>query len=234
MLVKAQLHVHSTLSACCDKENTLNNIVNMCALLGVKILALSDHNSCRNFLALEKLCKQKGILAVPATEVTTAEEIHVLCLFNDYKDVRLLCEDIYSSLLKVKTNLKIYNPQNVLDEFDNITETEPNLLSVASSYGIYEIFDKVKELNGIAIPAHVDRETNSIISVLGAFPDDLNIKCVEITPYCNEELKERLKSKYNVIISSDAHCLQELCKADDFYIDVDEITSSALIKRLSL
>ena len=170
MLVKAQLHVHSTLSACCDKENTLNNIVNMCALLGIKILALSDHNSCRNFLPFDKLCKQKGILAVPAMEVTTAEEIHVLCLFNHYEDAKLLCDDIYNSLIKVKTNAILYNPQNVLDEFDNVTETEQYLLSVASSYGIYELFDKVKKLNGIAIPAHVDRETNSIISVLGTIP----------------------------------------------------------------
>jgi PHP family Zn ribbon phosphoesterase len=234
MLVKAQLHVHSTLSACCDKENTLNNIVNMCALLGVKILALSDHNSCRNFLTLEKLCKQKGILAVPATEVTTAEEIHVLCLFNNYDDVRVLCEDIYASQLKVKTNLNIYNAQNVLDEFDNITETEPYLLSVASSYGIYELFDRVKQLDGLAIPAHVDRETNSIISVLGAIPDDLDIRCVEITPCCDEELKQKLKNKYNVIVSSDAHCLEELCKTDDFYIDLEEISTTALIKRLKL
>ena len=98
MLVKTDLHVHSVLSACADKDNTVNNIVNLGVLLDTRILALSDHNSCLNFPAFKQVCVANGILAVPAMEVTTAEEIHVLCLFKDYQDAKTLNDEIFDSL----------------------------------------------------------------------------------------------------------------------------------------
>ena len=42
------LHTHSCLSPCGDNDMTPNNLVNMAALLGCEILAVTDHNTCRN------------------------------------------------------------------------------------------------------------------------------------------------------------------------------------------
>ncbi|MEG1996651.1 MAG: PHP domain-containing protein, partial [Oscillospiraceae bacterium] len=60
---------------------TPNNIINMASLLGLDVIAVSDHNSAKNLPAVFKLGKKAGITVIPAIEVTTAEEVHVLCLF---------------------------------------------------------------------------------------------------------------------------------------------------------
>ena len=91
--------------------------------------------------------------------------------------------------------------------------------------------DRVNELGGMAIPAHVDRDSFSVISVLGDIPDDLNVRCVEVTSRCPQSLLERLKQKYNLIQSSDAHCLEDLV-SNEFYLDLDRMSINALFERL--
>ena len=39
------LHMHSCLSPCGDMDMTPNNIVNMAKLLGLDVIALTDHNT---------------------------------------------------------------------------------------------------------------------------------------------------------------------------------------------
>jgi len=46
------LHIHSALSPCASDDMTPNNIVNMCVLKGLDIIAVTDHNSARNVEAL--------------------------------------------------------------------------------------------------------------------------------------------------------------------------------------
>ena len=73
------LHIHSCLSPCGDKDMTVNNIVNMAALKGLHLIALTDHNSCRNCPAFLQVAEAAGILAVPGMEINTSEEIHAVC-----------------------------------------------------------------------------------------------------------------------------------------------------------
>ena len=46
------LHIHSCLSPCGDDDMTPANIAGMAALKGLDVIALTDHNSCRNCPAL--------------------------------------------------------------------------------------------------------------------------------------------------------------------------------------
>lgn len=48
---------------------------------------------------------------------------------------------------------------------------------------------------------------------------------------CDESVYREYAKKYNVIRSSDAHCLEDLCK-NEFYLDVDRMSAKALIERL--
>ena len=50
------LHIHSCLSPCGDGDMTVNNIVHMAQLKGLQIIALTDHNSCKNVPAILKMC----------------------------------------------------------------------------------------------------------------------------------------------------------------------------------
>ena len=59
------LHIHSCLSPCGDNDNTPNNIVGMGVLAGLQIMALTDHNTCRNCPAFFEAAKKQGIIPVP-------------------------------------------------------------------------------------------------------------------------------------------------------------------------
>ena len=77
------LHIHSCLSPCGDSMMTPANIVNMAHLKGLDIIAITDHNSTRNAGAAIKAATGLPLTVIPGIEVTTAEEIHVVCLFPD-------------------------------------------------------------------------------------------------------------------------------------------------------
>ena len=81
MLIPYDLHIHSCLSPCGEEEMTPNNIVGMAQLLELGMIAVADHNTARQLPAIEQLAREAGVLLVPAIEVTTAEEAHVLSFF---------------------------------------------------------------------------------------------------------------------------------------------------------
>ena len=79
-------HIHSCLSPCADNDMTPGNIAGMAALAGLQIVALTDHNSCRNCPAFFAAAKKYGIIPIAGMELTTAEDIHVVCLFERLDD----------------------------------------------------------------------------------------------------------------------------------------------------
>lgn len=170
MRVRVDLHVHSVLSACCSRENTVVNIVNMSKLLGTRFLGVADHNSCLNFPAINELCQKEGIVAVPAMEVTTAEEIHVLCLFRDFPSAKTLSDEIAAGLPEIPLDLRFYHPQCVSDSSDGVTAFLPDLLNVACGFDLYSLESRTNELGGLIVPAHVDKQSASLLSVLAACP----------------------------------------------------------------
>ena len=78
MKLSYDLHLHSCLSPCGDAEMTPNNIVNMAALLGLDLIAVSDHNSALNLPAVFKAVSSVDLLVVPAIEACSSEEVHLL------------------------------------------------------------------------------------------------------------------------------------------------------------
>lgn len=232
MKVKIDLHIHSTLSACCSKENTVNNIVNMSKLLNNRIIAIADHNAAENSRTAAKIAEKNDILVIPAMEITTSEEIHVLGLFKSFDIAEEFSKEIYESLPKYELNEKFYNPQIILDEKDRETGRREYLLSVATKYDLYELIAEIKARGGIAIPAHIDRDSNSLTSVLGFVPDDLGVAALEVSPSCSKELYDELKQKYVLITGSDAHSLEQMCLSD-CYLDLENISIDALIEKLS-
>ncbi len=75
------LHLHSCLSPCGDMDMTPNNLVNMAKLLGLDVIALTDHNTSLNCEAAIKVGEEVGVLVIPGMELTTSEDIHAVCLF---------------------------------------------------------------------------------------------------------------------------------------------------------
>lgn len=232
MRVYCDLHLHSCLSPCGDEDMTPWNLVNMAKILGLDLIALTDHNSCGNCRSAMKVGKLAGITVVPGMELCTAEEIHCVCLFDDIDRAEAFSSYVRTTLPPVKNREEIFGRQLYMDEGDTVLESEEILLTTASSISIDTLPTLVKEYGGVCFPAHIDRESYSVLSSLGDFPPELEVTAFELTPVASEEDYRKnypaLEGK-RLFRSSDAHYLENM-REKEFYIELEENTPSALIE----
>ena len=228
------LHLHSCLSPCGDMDMTPNNIVNMAKLLGLDIIALTDHNTSRNCEAAMKVGEEVGVLVLPGMELTTAEDIHAVCLFPTLENALAFSDYVDEHRIKVKNKAEIYGRQVIMNENDEeVGETE-DLLLPASFIGMYEAYGKAKEFGGICYPAHIDRDSLSILSVLGEIDPYCGFKRAELADISRlEELREKhpILDTLNIITCSDAHYLENM-KDAAHTIELPALTREAVIEYL--
>ena len=127
------LHIHSCLSPCGDNDMTVNNIAGMGKLAGLNIMALTDHNTAKNCPAFFTACKRYGLIPIAGMELTTSEDIHVICLFEDINDALEFDKWLDGYRVPIKNRVEVYGQQMVLDGEDNLLEVVDNLLSNALS-----------------------------------------------------------------------------------------------------
>ncbi len=226
-------HIHSCLSPCADDDMTPNNIAGVGALAGLQIMALTDHNTAKNCPAFFKAAKKNGIIPIAGMELTTAEDIHVVCLFPDLESADAFEKDLQSHRTLIPNRTDIFGNQLILDEEDNLIGVEEHLLSNATDITVDESKKYVESFGGVCYPAHIDRHSNGIIATLGDFPEFPKFKCAELTDMSKtEELKEKhqtLKDKI-MMYGSDAHYLWDI-PDKEHYIEIDdEPYSSALVR----
>ncbi|MBR3593271.1 MAG: PHP domain-containing protein [Clostridia bacterium] len=227
------LHVHSCLSPCADDDNTPYNLAGMAALTGTNIMALTDHNTCKNCPAFFSAAKSYGVIPVAGMELTTAEEIHVVCLFEELESALAFSDEVDGRRIKIENRVDIFGRQLILGEEDAVLGEEPHLLSNATTISLEEVPAMVKRYGGVCYPAHIDRDSNGIIAVLGTLPETPVFSAVEIRdPEKVEELTERFSlQEKTVVISSDAHYLQDVRDKQNYFLLEDEPYSSALVRR---
>lgn len=207
------LHTHSCLSPCGDNDMTPNNMVMMAGLAGCDILAITDHNSCKNAPALMKAGEQEGLLVIPGMELCVSEEAHIVCLFETLQGAMAFDEYIYGHMPHVKNKSEIFGEQRICDENDGITGIEESLLLIAASVSSWDIVGLVSQYGGIAFPAHVDRDSFSLLTSLGAIPRENGFSAAEITYNCDYQgilRKEPYLEELLILQSSDAHYLEVL------------------------
>lgn len=214
------LHIHSDLSPCGSSDMTPNNIINMSYIKGLNVISVTDHNTAGNLPAVMKLSEKAGIKVIPGIEVTTREEVHVLCYFNKLKDALTLGDIIYASLPDIKNNTVIFGEQNIYNCNDEIVGIMDKLLLNASSYTIDDVCALAKHHHGIMVPAHINKKSNSILEILGFIPRNLKIDFVEV--YSKTEINKKLVENYKVLRNSDAHQLEDISEAENF-IELDNI-----------
>ena len=213
------LHVHSCLSPCADNDNTPNNIVGMAHLSGIKIVALTDHNSAKNCPAFFKAAERYGIVPIAGMELTTSEDIHVVCLFEELENAMRFDEFIAAKRVLIKNRTDIFGEQLMLDENDEVIGSEEHLLSNATLISLDEAPEIVKDFGGICFPAHIDRDANGIVAILGTVPPTPGFSCVEMR---DAEKITEYKEKYNlsdklIIVSSDSHYLTDIDETNNFF-----------------
>ncbi|GHV87349.1 hypothetical protein AGMMS50255_6450 [Spirochaetia bacterium] len=184
MPLLTDLHNHSCLSPCGSLDLSPRYLAELAAAKGVKVLALTDHNSSLNCPAFAKVCPQFGIIPIFGMEATTQEEIHTLCLFTSLEASLAFSEYAYSILTPFPNDPEKTGDQVYVDEEDGIEgEVEyflPNALDLSVEY----IGARVAEFGGLVIPAHVDRSAFSMWSQLGAVVKGpwAAVECVRLPP----------------------------------------------------
>ena len=135
-MISYDFHIHSALSPCGDNEMTPCNIVNMCQLMEIDTIAVSDHNTIGNVEAVMSVAQQVGIRVIPAMEVETAEEIHVLTLFPDLASAKTVAKLVYDALPNVDNREDIFGQQVYLDDEDRVLGYEKKLSPTLCKYYI--------------------------------------------------------------------------------------------------
>jgi len=233
MRIAVDLHIHSALSPCGDDDMTPNNIVNMSVLKGLDIIAVTDHNSAENVEAVLQCAMDKDIVVIPGMEIETREEIHVICFFPDLETVLEMQHIVYESLPALKNREDIFGQQLIMDSNDDIKGCVDRLLLTATGLSIEEVYNTAQDLGGVMIPAHVDRDSYSVLSNLGMIPEHLGLKYLEISRTCDFiKLTEKMPElkKYRFIRSSDAHALGDIFERESF-IEVNEKSIKGLLKQ---
>ncbi len=223
------LHIHSALSPCGDNDMTPNNIVNMSIIKGLDVIAVTDHNSCGNVRAIMKAAGE-NLLVIPGMEVETSEEIHVVCYFKNIEDAEKMWEIVRSHMQRIKNREEIFGEQLYMNEHDEIVGKEENLLVSATAMNIYDVVRYAKECKGVAVPAHIDRSSFSVLSNLGVIPDDLEVAALEITKKNRKKLEIDYKN-YRIISSSDAHYLEDISEPE-FCMDIMSKTAENVLRYL--
>lgn len=215
------LHIHSCLSPCGDDDMTPANIAGMGAVLGLSVMALTDHNSCGNCPSFFEACTHYGVIPIAGMELTTSEDIHLVCLFETLEAALAFDEFIQPHRMRIRNRTDIFGHQYFMDADETVLSEEPDLLTVATDLSIEQAYEKVLEYDGVIYPAHIDRDSNGIIAALGTFPDSPDFRCYELNDIENlSSYKERfpILNDLNFLVSSDAHYLEHIQEPEPFFL----------------
>ena len=209
----ADLHIHTVLSPCADLEMTPIKIVNRAKEMDLQIIGITDHNSTLNAKLVKQLGQKEEILVLTGAEVTTREEVHCLAFFDKDEQLDEFQEYLEKHITKISNPEGHFGYQPVVDENDNIKELIPYFLTAALNMGIAEIQKKVHDLDGIFIPAHVDRPLFGIFGQLGFIPENLEFDALGITRNIDPNHARKhyvLEDNISLLYNSDAHFLQQI------------------------
>lgn len=225
--LRYDFHIHSCLSPCGEEEMTPNNIIGMAQILELDAIAVADHNTAKNLPAVMALGAEAGVLVVPAIEISTAEEVHVLSLFPSLEAALEMDELLYDALPPVKNRPDIFGRQLWMDKDDELLGETDKLLINATSLSIEQVFKEVRARGGLPIPAHIDKNAYSVLSNLGFIPPELEAKTVEVAhpPFAGA-------AGLKVISDSDAHALEVLAQHEAHTLEVADAAVSSVLEAL--
>jgi hypothetical protein len=146
-------------------------------------------------------------------EITTKEEAHCLAFFNSDEELDNFEAYLQENLPNIFNDVDKFGYQVQIDEEQNVVYEEPKFLPSAINKSMEEVEEKIHSLNGLFIPAHIDKPKFSIPSQLGFIPFSLNIDAVEISHHTTPEdylAKNKYLKQKTFIQSSDAHYIDQV------------------------
>jgi PHP family Zn ribbon phosphoesterase len=232
--LKYDLHIHSCLSPCGGADMTPNNIAGMAMLSGIRVAALTDHNTSKNCPAFFEACSRRSVIPIAGMELTTLEDIHMVCLFPTLETAMDFDAYVGGHRMKIKNRPKIFGEQIIMNGNDEETGREEYLLIPATDIDLTSAARTVRNRGGAAFPAHIDKEANGLIPILGSFPYEPGFSAAEIF---DESKLEGYKKKFPILDhiailrNSDAHSLEGMLTEPSSFPGLDDNGSYDEIRR---
>jgi hypothetical protein len=217
------LHIHSAISPCADDEMTPCNIANMAYLKGLDAIAITDHNACDNVAAVMAAAGDR-LLVIPGMEVQTEEEVHVLAYFRTLDDALSFSAVIREHLPGIPNRPALFGHQWIMDAEDQSVGEREDMLLASVDLSMDEVVKLIREKGGTAVPAHVDRDSYSVLSQLGFMPRHLPVTAIEVSHGGVNPLGD----EWRILTSSDAHRLGDMLE-QEFFIDVPKKDVDSII-----
>lgn len=136
---------------------------------------------------------------------------------------------------EIRNRPEIFGDQLIMDWQDEVVGRVSRLLINASSISVGELPGLMAEFGGAAFPAHIDHDSYSVISSLGAIPAEAEFHAAEISGKGDKELLlKRYPELQDMILlmDSDAHYLDWL-KERRPWLDLPEKTARCLVDALN-
>jgi hypothetical protein len=198
---------------------TPGNIISMAFLNKLDVIAITDHGSCRNVRAAQQIAKKlegdgkKIPLVIPGMEMECAEGFHLIALFPDIDAANHFDEYYTGTRIKIPNRIDIFGKQLLFDENDEVYAEEEMLLSTSSLLSSQTLVSAVLSGNGVVIPAHIDRDSYSMLTSLGSIPPEFPGKILELSRnavHADFRARHPELSDYLFVTHSDAHTLADI------------------------
>ena len=211
--VWADLHLHTVVSPCAEVEMIPPLIIRRAQKLGLGLIAVTDHNTADNVEAVQLAARGSGVAVLPGMEAQTREEVHLLCLFDTLAQVLAWQQVVYSHLPALRNREDVFGAQFVVDETGEFVRMNERLLLTSASLSVEEVATGVRELGGMTIAAHVDRQAFSLLTNLGMIPPGLALSALEISRRLTlreAQLSFPQLQGWPIVTCGDAHRLSEM------------------------
>ncbi len=194
-------------------------IVAECLQRGIGMIAVTDHNASANAAAVQAAAQDSGLTVLPGMEVQTRESVHILCLFDTLEQINAWQQIVDDALPKKHNRSSYFGDQLVVDAKGDFIGREEKGLINSTNLFIDEVWAKVNDLGGLAIPAHVNRSVNGLIPILGNVPENIRFSALEISRHLAPEMASKIFpmiNGYSLLQGGDAHRLDDLLGANEF------------------
>jgi hypothetical protein len=189
-------------------------VVSMSLARRLDIIAICDHNSSENVPYVIQCAKGTGLTVLPGMEITSSEEVHVLALFDKLENLSPLQDLVYRHL-PGNNDEDIFGCQAIVNEHDEVEGLSERLLIGATTLPLQQIVSDIRRFGGLAIAAHIDRESFGILGQLGFIPEGLALDALEISRRTGlAEARRRWPefAQSAFVESSDSHIITDIGK----------------------
>ncbi len=195
----------------------------------IQLIAITDHNASANIPAVMEAAQGTGLIVLPGMELQTKEEVHLLCLFDTLEQVFWWQKQVDRFLPNLPNNIQYFGEQFVVDSTGEFIRREERLLLNSVNITLDEAAAQITALGGLAVPAHIDRQANGLIAILGLIPPGLEALEISrhITPAAARQKYPQI-TDYPLLQSGDVHLLDGFIGSTYFQIENPSIAELRL------